>query len=446
MKRFLLAVFLFLVSSLLTLKLNQPLEVKKGIILLEFGALFWITEALPLPITSLLIPIFAVFLSLGGVKEAFSSFAHPIIFLFFGGFALAAALSKYSLDKLVAYKIVSLSKGSFILTSLFLFLSTALVSMWISNTSTTAMMLPLALGLIGASSGSSRVKHFILLGVAYSASVGGIGTLVGSPPNGITAAELSMGFTDWLKFGLPIVAILFPLLFLILYLYFRPEGKFSVNLEKVDLNVGREGKLVLLVFLLTALGWLFSKPLSHLFGIHKYFDAVVAVLGVSLLFTLRLVNWREVEEGTDWGTLYLFGGGIALSHFLKTTGASKFIAGLLIGVVNGLPLFFIILITTLFMIFLTEIMSNTATAAIFVPILISAAQSLNIPPYLLALPAGVAASCAFMLPVATPPNAIVYGTGEVKQGNMVKVGLTLNLTFALVISLFFYFFGARGGI
>lgn len=443
----LFAPVLFLFLLLLTLSLDASQEVKKGLILLEFGSLFWITEALPLSVTSLLIPVLAVFLGVCTVKEAFSSFAHPIIFLFFGGFALATALSKYSLDRLIAYKIVSLSRGSFLLTSILLFAATAFVSMWISNTSTTAMMLPLALGLLGAASADWRAKHFILLGIAYSASVGGIGTLVGSPPNGITAAELSMGFTDWLKVGLPVVFILLPLLFIVLYIYFRPKVGGKIGFEEVKFKLGRRELMVLLVFSVTVAGWLFSKPLSRLLEVGKYFDAVVAVLGVGLLFAFGLVSWRDVEEGTDWGTLYLFGGGIALSHFLKITGASKFIAGALISFISNLPLFLLILSATLFMIFLTELMSNTATAAIFIPILISAANSLNLPPHLLALPAGIAASCAFMLPVATPPNAIVYGTGQVSQGKMMGVGLILNLLFGFVISLFFYlFYGARGGI
>ena len=432
------ALAVFSLLALITLLSGLEPSVKKGLILLEFGAVFWITEALPLPVTSLLIPVLAVLLGVSGVKEAFSSFAHPIIFLFFGGFALATALSKYSLDKLIAFKIVSLSRGSFLLTSLLIFVATAFVSMWISNTSTTAMMLPLALGLLGAAAGDERVKHFLLLGVAYSASVGGIGTLVGSPPNGITAAELGMGFTDWLKVGLPVVFILLPLLFIVLYLYFRPKVKGRVEFEEFEFKMGRRELLVLTAFGVTVLGWLFSKPLSQALGVNKYFDALVAVVGVALLFAFRLVNWREIEEGTDWGTLYLFGGGISLSHFLKVTGGSKFIAGALIDFISGLPVFLLILSATLFMIFLTELMSNTATAAIFIPILISAASSLNLPPHLLALPAGVAASCAFMLPVATPPNAIVYGTGFIKQGSMMRVGVILNLLFGFVISLFFY--------
>ena len=433
-----LTLFLLLAGALLLSGID-PL-VKKGLFVLLFAAVFWIFEILPLPVTALSVPLLGIFLGIDSVKGSFSSFAHPIIFLFFGGFALATALTKYSLDRLIAYKIVSLSKGSFLASAFLLFTATAFVSMWISNTSTTAMMLPLALGVIGAVRGKDwRLKHFILLGVAYSASVGGIGTLVGSPPNGITAANLGIGFTDWLKFGLPTVLILLPLLFLILYFYFRPKPQGEITFEEVEFEIDRGRALVLLVFLITVLGWLFSKPISHFLGINKYFDAAVAVFAVVLLFALKLVNWEEIEEGTDWGTLILFGGGITLSHFLKITGTSKFIASVFVETVSGLPPFFLVLSVTLFMIFMTELMSNTATAAIFVPILISAAKGLGLPAEELAIPAGIAASCAFMLPVATPPNAIVYGTGEVKQENMLKVGFLLNITFAVAIALICYF-------
>lgn len=429
-----LVLFIVLSGALLVSGLDQ--EVKKGLFILLFAAVFWIFEILPLPVTALSVPLIGIFLGVDSVKGSLSSFAHPIIFLFFGGFALATALTKYSLDRMIAYKIVSLSQGSFLISAFLLFTATAFVSMWISNTSTTAMMLPLALGVIGALKENSwKVKHFILLGVAYSASVGGIGTLVGSPPNGITAADLGMGFTDWLKFGLPTVAVLLPLLFFILYLYFKPTVEKGVSVERVKVEIDRKRVLVLLTFLITVFGWLFSKPISKFLGVSKYFDAAVALLAVVLLFAFKLVNWKEIEEGTDWGTLILFGGGITLSHFLKVTEASKFIASLFVDTVSGLPPFFLVLSVTLFMIFMTELMSNTATAAIFVPILISTAKGLGLPAEELAIPAGIAASCAFMLPVATPPNAIVYGTGEVKQEQMLKVGFILNITFAVVIAL-----------
>lgn len=435
MRRSAILIFALFLLALILLIPTIPLEIRKGLAVLTFAAVLWITEAIPLAITSLSIPVLAVLLGILNVKAAFSSFAHPIIFLFFGGFALATALTKYGLDKFLAFKIVSVSKGSLFGTAILLFAATAFISMWISNTSTTAMMLPLALGIAGTVSADSRLKTFLLLGIAYSASVGGIGTLVGSPPNGITAANLGMEFTDWLKAGLPAVFILFPILFLILYIYFRPDLKRKVTIENFTLEMTKERIGVLLVFLITVTLWLFSEKVAAFIGVHKYFDAVIAVFAVILLFAFRLVNWEEIDKGTDWGTLYLFGGGLALSHVLKVTGTSKFIARILTENVGGLPQILVVLSVTVFMIFLTELMSNTATAAIFVPILITAASQMNLPPQELALPAGIAASCAFMLPVATPPNAIVYGTGVVRQRDMIRVGFILNVTFAVVISL-----------
>ncbi len=428
-----LDIILFLIILLLPL----PLNIRKGMAILIFTAVLWITEALPLSVTSLSVPILAVCLGVTNVKDAFAPFAHPIIFLFLGGFALAAALSKYEMDRFLAFKIVSLSRGYLLGASLLLFIATAFISMWISNTSTTAMMLPLSIGIAEAAGADRKLKTFILLGVAYSASVGGIGMLVGSPPNGITAAELGIGFTDWAKYGIPISIVLLILLFVILYLYFRPSftKRVSLEIEGFELDNKRIG--VLLIFLLTAIMWLFSKQLSGLLGVHKYLDAVIAVLAIVLLFVFKLVDWKDIDRGTDWGTLYLFGGGLALSRILKVTHTSSYIANLFVGNIKGLPIFLIVFLVALFMALATELMSNTATAAIFIPIFITAARDLGIPAETLAIPAGIAASCAFMLPVATPPNAIVYGTGAVRQKDMIKVGIILEIVSAIAISAVF---------
>ncbi len=409
-------------------------EIRKGLAILTFTAVMWISEALPLSITSLSVPILSVILGISDVKSSFAPFAHPIIFLFLGGFTLAAALSKYDLDRFLAYRIVSLSRGNLLYTSALLMISTAFISMWISNTSTTAMMLPLAIGIIGTLGGDRKLSSFILLAVAYSASVGGIGTVVGSPPNGITAANLGMSFVDWMKFGIPIVTVLLPVLLIILTLVFKPDFKKKVILEPVHLKMNRERWSVLLIFLITVTLWLGSKKFSVLIGIHKYFDAVIAVIAILLLFSFKLLEWKDLDRSTDWGTLYLFGGGLALSQALKLTGTSKFLSQKLIENFGSLPHFLFILGVALFIIFMTELMSNTATAAIFVPILIATAKGLSMAPESLAIPAGVAASCAFMLPVATPPNALVYGTGLVKQKDMIKTGIILNITFAFIIS------------
>ncbi|MEO2069003.1 MAG: DASS family sodium-coupled anion symporter [Desulfurobacteriaceae bacterium] len=436
MKRGFPLIFSLLAFLLVLTFLPVSFDVRKGLAILVFAAILWITEGLPLAVTSLSIPVLAVVLGIFDVKTAFSSFSHPIIFLFLGGFVLAAALTKYGLDKLIAFKIVSLSKGSPFTASVLLFLSTAFISMWISNTSTTVMMLPLALGIATALSGDKRLRSFLLLGVAYSASIGGIGTLVGSPPNGITAANLGMEFSDWLKAAFPVVIFLFPFLIAILYIYFKPKMKSKVEIEKVSFTMTKEKFTVLTIFSMTVILWLFSKKISSILGVSKYFDAVIAIFAVVLLFSFKLLTWEDVNKNTDWGTLLLFGGGLSLSQVLKATGTSKFIASLLVNSVTNLPPFFLVFSIVLFMIFLTELMSNTATAAIFIPILITAAKSLGLPPPFLALPAGIAASCAFMFPVATPPNAIVYGTGNVGQRDMLRVGLVLNVFFAFLITLY----------
>jgi len=414
-------------------------EERKGVALLATVALLWVSEALPLSVSALLVPVGAVLTGVFTVKEAFAPFAHPVIFLFFGSFVLATALSKHRIDKLIAYKLVSLSRGNFLLTAFLLTLSTSLLSMWMSNTSTTAMMLPLALGTISAlpEEERRRLYPFLLLGVAYGASVGGTATLVGSPPNGIAAEVLDLSFSDWLKKVFPLYLLLLPLLFLSLLLLFRPPLNLKVEVEEVRLSLTPERLGVALVFLLTALGWVFSGKLSALLGTGKGFEALVAVCAVIALFALRLVEWKEVKEGVSWGTLLLFGGGIALSEVMKKTGGAKLLADALVKAVGDLSPFLLVFSVVLFVVFLTEFMSNTATTALMAPVLYSIAQNLNLPPESLVLPAAVAASCAFMLPVATPPNAIVYGTGFVRQREMMKAGLFLNLLFALVISLYF---------
>ncbi len=412
-----------------------PESPRAGLFILLTTAVLWIGEFIPLSITALLVPVLSSCLGVLNVKDSFSSFAHPIIFLFFGGFVLATALSKHKIDKFVAFKIVSSAKGSVILSCVGVFLATALVSMWISNTSTTAMMLPLALGIAGAVGTEENIRKFLLLGTAYSASIGGIATVVGSPPNGITSAYLDMSFSEWLKFSFPVFLVLFPVLVLVLYLMFplRKE-RVSLKLEDFEFSWNKERITVLIVFILTVSFWLFSKKLSSILDVGKYFDSVIAVGCVILLVVLKTIDWNDIQKGVDWGTLLLFGGGITLSKVLKTTGASKLIASVLANAIKTLPLFFALLVVVMFMIFVTELMSNTATAAIFVPILGSSAVQMNLPPVIFALPAGISASCAFMLPVATPPNAIVYGTGLLTQKDMMKAGFVLNIVFSVILA------------
>ncbi len=416
------------------LDLDQQLRL--GMAVLAGIATLWITETFHVTVTALLIPILAVVSGTFNVTEALENFADPIIFLFLGGFALAAALHRQGLDARLAARVIGIAKGRLDLACLLLFAVTTVLSMWVSNTATTAMMLPLGLGLLADHpySENQRTYWFVLLGIAYSANIGGIGTLVGSPPNAIAAAATGLGFTDWLVFGLPTAAAMFPVVVTVLWWTLRPGFPDQrVATEQVaPMQAGQW--LTLVVFLLTVSLWLFSKLLAQGLGIEKGFDSVVAIAALILLTALRLVDWKDINDAVDWGVLLLFGGGLTLSALLKTTGTSIFLAKSLIGLMHGAPLFLFLLAVTGFVVMLTEIASNTASSALLVPIFVSVAEAMGLPTAAMAVVIAIAASCAFMLPVATPPNAIVFGTGFVPQSRMMRVGLMLNICMSLFIA------------
>ena len=443
---FILDIVLFFV--LLNVLPYEP-KASAGLALLAFVAVLWLTEALHVTVTALLVPLLAIALDLVSTKQALVAFADPTIFLFFGGFSLATALHIKKLDKMIANKIMALARGNLFIAIIYLFLITAFLSMWMSNTATAAMMLPLAMGIL---SQLDREKEhntyvFVLLGIAYSASIGGMGTLVGSPPNAIVASNLHLTFADWLWYGLPIMIILLPLMIGTLYIIFKPKLhiNFEQSFESIEMNSVRV--LTLVIFVVIALTWVFSgqiNPLiSGLLGLQKNiasFDSVVALLAAIVICSTGIASWKQIQESTDWGVLMLFGGGLTLSAVLKDSGASKILADSIVFMIEGQHFYLIGLLVATFIIFLTEFTSNTASAALLVPIFISIAQSLGMPEIGLALIIGLGASCAFMLPVATPPNAIVFGSGQVKRSEMVKAGFVLNLVCILVISTMGYLF------
>lgn len=443
---FILDIVLFFV--LLNVLPYEP-KASAGLALLAFVAVLWLTEALHVTVTALLVPLLAIALDLVSTKQALVAFADPTIFLFFGGFSLATALHIQKLDKMIANKIMALARGNLFIAIIYLFLITAFLSMWMSNTATAAMMLPLAMGIL---SQLDREKEhntyvFVLLGIAYSASIGGMGTLVGSPPNAIVASNLHLTFADWLWYGLPIMIILLPLMIGTLYIIFKPKLNinFEQSFESIEMNSVRV--LTLVIFVVIALTWVFSgqiNPLiSGLLGLQKNiasFDSVVALLAAIVICSTGIASWKQIQESTDWGVLMLFGGGLTLSAVLKDSGASKILADSIVFMIEGQHFYLIGLLVAAFIIFLTEFTSNTASAALLVPIFISIAQSLGMPEIGLALIIGLGASCAFMLPVATPPNAIVFGSGQVKQSEMVKAGFVLNLVCIVVISTIGYMF------
>ncbi len=434
------AIISFIIYSVL------PFEVSanKGLAMLFFIGVLWLTEAIHVTITAILVVVVGTLIGIPdfNAEVGLQSFASPIIYLFFGGFALAAALHVQKLDRKIALKILSLSGGKLSTAVLLIFGVTAFLSMWISNTATTAMMLPLALGILTQvdSKEDRGTFVFVLLGIAYSASLGGLGTIVGSPPNAIAAKALDIAFVDWMKFGIPMMLILLPVLLGAMYLFLKPNLNRTMTLQQDEtIHWTKPRVLTIIVFIVAAVSWILSKQIGAAVGIEDT-DAVIALLAAVAVVSLGLVSWKQVSDNTDWGVLMLFGGGIALSNILKVSGAS-----LVLGetVANGLqtaPLLVVMLAISAFIIFLTEFASNTASAALLVPVFAAIAEHMGIPSEVLVLIIGIGASCAFMLPVATPPNAIVFGTGLIKQTEMVRTGVILNIISTVIVGCWAYFF------
>ncbi|PSJ47751.1 Anion transporter [Zobellella endophytica] len=433
------------VVLLLVLLTTLPFEpdVNKGLSLLTFIAVLWLTEAVHITITALLVPLLATLLGILDTGAALSNFSNSIIFLFLGGFALAAALHSQGLDRLIASRILRLARGRLGAAVYLLFATAAFLSMWISNTATAAMMLPLALGLLSC---LDEQRHrntyvFVLLGVAYSASIGGIATLVGSPPNAIAAAEVGLSFSEWMALGLPVTLLLLPVAIAVLFVLFRPRLGERIELDQEHIGWTGKRKITLGIFVLTVALWIFSTPVSAALGGLAAFDTLVALLAIILIGISRVALWKDIEKHTDWGVLLLFGGGLTLSHILRETGTSLFLASHLAELLGNASPFVILLAVTAFVVFLTELASNTASAALLIPVFVAVAEGLGLTPVMVASVIAVSASCAFMLPVATPPNAIVFGSGLIRQRDMMKAGFFLNLACIGLLAVYFFVLG-----
>lgn len=412
-------------------------------------AVWWITEAVPMAVTGML-PL-AVFPLVGVLtpQQVGQSYGHPLILLLMGAFILAQALEASGAHKRVALGMVNLFGGHSPRRLMMGFMAAAaLLSMWISNTATTLMLLPVILAVLDGCS-DKRMAAPLLLGTAYAASVGGLGTPIGTPPNLIfmsvyaetTGTEL--GFLEWMRWGVPVVLIMVPIM---MFWLSRKLGDHLV----VDLPVvGRwqpEEKRVFSIFVITALAWMTRKEpfggWSGLFDLPQANDASVALLAVIVLFAVpngrggRLLNWEQASR-IPWGILILYGGGVTLAAAFAQSGLTEVIGSALQGVTVWHP-WVLALSLCLVVTFLTEITSNTATTALLIPILAATAVVAGLDPKLLMVPAVLSASCAFMLPVATASNAVVFGSGKIKVSQMVREGFALNLIGALVISTLVY--------
>jgi sodium-dependent dicarboxylate transporter 2/3/5 len=414
-------------------------------------ALWWIFEAVPIPVASLLplslLPLFGIL----SPKVVGEKYGHPLVLLLLGGFLLSKAMEKSGAHRRIALMMVNACPSGEKFLILGFMTATAFLSMWISNTATTLMMLPMALAVIQGSE-NRNLTIPLLLGIAFAANVGGIGTPIGTPPNLVMiGAYKDMGFpelsfTQWMKFGVPVTIIM--VLVIWLWLSRNITGKNQIELPNPGNWQSAEVR-TLIVFVLTALAWITrSEP----FGGWKTWldlpnanDASVAFLAVIALFCIpsgnskkdRLLDWKTANK-IPWGMLVLVGAGLCLGEGFKQSGLSAKIAGIFSGIEN-LHLMGLLLGVCLLVTFLTEMTSNTATTNVLMPILGAAATASNIDPILLMIPAAMSASCAFMLPVATIPNAVVFGTGEVTVKRMAREGLVLNLLGALIISAICYF-------
>ncbi len=414
-------------------------------------AFWWVTEPVPIPVTSL-IP-FAAF-PLAGVlnhKEVATAYGHTLILLLMGGFILSTAMEKSGTHQRLALTMVRFVGGGGKRLVLGFMLATALLSMWISNTATTLMMMPIALAVIEKSE-DQELAVPLLLGIAYSASIGGVGTPVGTPPNIIFMAVyektlgLKMSFLSWMKIGIPAVCVLLPLAWLSVTRKIKSKKAIAIP----GGGPWRAAEIrVLTIFLLTALAWITrTAPFggwSKLFAVPGAGDATVALTAVVIMFLVpdgegegeRLLDWPTALK-IPWGLLLLFGGGIAIAKAFGVSGLSKAMGQALSGL-TAWPVWLMIFTICLTVTFLTEITSNTATTALLMPILAAAGVAAKIDPVLLMIPAALSASCAFMLPVATAPNAIVFGTGHVTTRQMASEGVLLNLAGAFLLSALCFF-------
>ena len=419
-------------------------------------AIWWITEAIPIAATAL-IPIVLFPLSGGlDLSATTASYGHKFVFLYLGGFLIAIGIEKWKLHKRIAINIISFIGIDARRVILGFMLATAFLSMWISNTATSVMMLPIGIAIIKQLNENKIFGKALMLGIAYSASIGGVATVIGTPPNLVLAGVISeiygyeITFSKWFLFGFPISIIL--LFFCWIYLTrvaykFEsnsfPGGKTEIQTIKKELGpISYEEKLVAIVFALAGLCWI-----SRSFFLQKILpsldDTIIAISFGLLLFILpskqkstALLSWRDTIN-LPWGIIILFGGGMALARAFETSGLALWLGELMTSF-SVLPLFLLILLLIAAVNFLTEITSNLATTAMLLPVLAPLALEINIHPFGLMVGAAVAASCAFMLPVATPPNAVVFGSGYLKIQDMVARGVIMNIFSIILITLMVY--------
>ena len=429
-------------------------------------AVWWVTECVPISVTALL-PI-VLFPLTGGMdlSTTTAAYGHKLVFLFVGGFLIALAIEKWHLHKRLALNIIRVTGSNKSKVILGFMLATAFLSMWISNTATSIMILPVGLAIISQLKDDPKTVEneneffgkSLMIAIAYSASIGGMATLIGTPPNMVLAGVveesygIKLNMFDWMKFGVPLSSFLL----IICWLYltkiafkFKNE-EFSAGRDEIQRQIKKLGRFsneeikVLIVFTLTALGWIFRGSVETIFPMID--DTIIAIFFAVSLFIIPTKNqktnttlliWNDTVK-LPWGILILFGGGMAIASAFGKSGLALWIADLLQNL-NDVSLFLIILIIVTSINLLTEVTSNMATTAMLLPVLVTIALAIDVHPYFLLVAATLAASCAFMLPISTPPNAVVFGSGFLKIEDMFKKGVWMNLISIITITLVVYY-------
>ncbi len=428
---------------------------------------WWITEAVSISVTALIPLALFPLLGIGDIKSVASNYANPIVYLFFGGFVIALALEKVQLHKRIALSILKITGTKANGIILGFMIATGLMSMWISNTASTVVMLPIAVSVIqllihdedGFTKKDRNFALSIMLGIAFGANIGGMATLIGTPPNSVMLAFLNesynvdIGFFQWMKMGVPFSIVLMSITYLLITRVFYRNGLGTIGKSATIIQdelhklgpISKGEKVVLFIFLLTAISWMLRSYLNTLLPEITLTDTTISVIAALCMFIVPInlkegrfpLTWEDTSR-LPWGILILFGGGLALASGLADSGFIDLI-GNYISQQASWSVWIVTAVLIFLMLFMTELMSNVALVTILVPLVVGIAIGMDVPMLQMVIPVTLASSCAFMLPMATPPNAIVFASGHVRVDQMARIGIFLNLiSVALLFALAYY--------
>lgn len=428
--------------------------------------IWWITEAVSISVTALLPLILFPILKIMPLNTVGANYGNKIIFLFFGGFILALALEKVNLHKRIALNIIKITGTTPNKVVLGFIIATATLSMWISNTASTVVMLPIAVSVIkllvndkdGFTKSDKNFALSVMLGIAFSANAGGIATIIGTPPNSVLIGlleeqyNIEISFLKWMIIGLPFSIVLLTVIYFVLVKWMFPNKQLEFPASKDVINselkklgpTSKKEKVVLVIFAITVFLWIFRTLINSVFPSIGLSDTVISMIAAVSLFAVPynlkkgdfILKWKDTEK-LAWGILVLFGGGLALANGMATTGIVTTVTEAISN--SNINIFFTVSLLILLMLFMTELMSNVALITVLAPIVAGIAIGLNIPMLHILIPVTMASSCAFMLPMATPPNAIVFASGYIKVKQMARVGIILNLIAVALLILLFQF-------